>query len=101
MVANGLAEGFQGEEGFWGKGSRRWMRGFLVPEEEGDFMIDIVRKLWPERKGMHTCLWCFFYVAFLGIGLTCQILGWNTKISARDANYGARIDYILIRVYIY
>lgn len=78
MVAKGLAEGLQGEEGFWGKNSRRWMRGFLVPEEEGSggFMIDIVRKLWPERKGMYTC--------------------WNTKISARDSNYGTRIDYILI-----
>lgn len=38
----------------------------------------------------------FFYVALLGIGLTCQVLGWNTKISARDSNYGTRIDYILI-----
>ncbi|EDR06754.1 uncharacterized protein LACBIDRAFT_299606 [Laccaria bicolor S238N-H82] len=79
MVAKGLAEGLQGEEGFWGKDSRRWMRGFLVPEDEGmpgGFMIDIVRKLWPERKGMYTC--------------------WNTKISARDSNYGTRIDYILI-----
>ena len=37
-----------------------------------------------------------FYVALLGIRLTYQILGWNTKISARDSNYGTRIDYILI-----
>ena len=74
MVAKGLTEGLQGEEGFWGKDSRRWMRGFLVPEGEGrpgGFMIDIVRKLWPERKGMYTCVCCFL----------CCALGYQADLS--------------------
>ncbi|KAF8160011.1 Endonuclease/exonuclease/phosphatase [Crassisporium funariophilum] len=77
MVARGLAEGLQGEEGFWGKAYRRWIRDWLVDESGGGgCMVDIVRKLWPGRKGMYTC--------------------WNTKISARESNYGTRIDFILI-----
>ncbi|KAG6864016.1 hypothetical protein C0991_001083 [Blastosporella zonata] len=78
MVARGLAEGLEGEEGFWGKESRRWMRGWMVSEDggRGGHMTDITRRLWPDRKGMYTC--------------------WNTKISARDSNYGTRIDYIMI-----
>ncbi|GLB43197.1 putative dna-(apurinic or apyrimidinic site) lyase [Lyophyllum shimeji] len=77
MVARGLAEGLQGEEGFWGKQSRRGLRAWLVAEDgTGGPMIDITRRLWPDRKGMYTC--------------------WNTKISARVSNYGTRIDYILI-----
>lgn len=39
-------------------------------------MVDIVRRFWPDRKGMYTC--------------------WNTKISARETNYGTRIDFILV-----
>ncbi|KAF8074516.1 Endonuclease/exonuclease/phosphatase [Lyophyllum atratum] len=77
MVARGIAEGLQGEEGFWGKNVRRWLRGWMVAEDgTGGHMIDITRRLWPDRKGMYTC--------------------WNTRISAREANYGTRIDYILI-----
>ncbi|RDB15925.1 DNA-(apurinic or apyrimidinic site) lyase 2 [Hypsizygus marmoreus] len=77
MVARGKAEGLEGEDGFWGKDVRRWLRGWLVNEDDtGGYMVDIVRRLWPDRKGMYTC--------------------WNTKISARDSNYGTRIDYILI-----
>ncbi|KAG6860520.1 hypothetical protein C0995_010300 [Termitomyces sp. Mi166 len=77
MVAKGLAEGLVGEEGFWGKDVRRWMRDFTVSEDgTAGHMIDITRRLWPNRKGMYTC--------------------WNTKISARDSNYGTRIDYIMI-----
>ncbi|KAF9529515.1 Endonuclease/exonuclease/phosphatase [Crepidotus variabilis] len=78
MVERGLAEGLEGEEGFWGKDSRRWMRDVLVQEDgQGSgCMVDIVRKFWPDRKGMYTC--------------------WNTKISARASNYGTRIDFILV-----
>ncbi|KAF4610457.1 hypothetical protein D9613_006552 [Agrocybe pediades] len=77
MVERGLAEGLEGEEGFWGKEYRRWIRDWLIKEDgTGGSMVDIVRKFWPDRKGMYTC--------------------WNTKISARDTNYGTRIDFILI-----
>ncbi|KAG6830238.1 hypothetical protein H0H87_008795 [Tephrocybe sp. NHM501043] len=78
MVSRGLAEGLQGEEGFWGKESRRWMRDWMVSEDGTScgHMIDITRRLSPDRKGMYTC--------------------WNTKISARDSNYGTRIDYIMV-----
>ncbi|KAF8961943.1 Endonuclease/exonuclease/phosphatase [Flammula alnicola] len=66
-----------GEEGFWGKDYRRWIRDWLVTQDgTGGCMVDIVRKFWPDRKGMYTC--------------------WNTKISARETNYGTRIDFILI-----
>jgi AP endonuclease-2 len=56
MVARGLVEGLQGEEGFWGKDHRRWIRDLLM-KEDGTCggMIDIVRKFWPNRKGMYTC----------------------------------------------
>lgn len=55
MVARGLAEGLQGEEGFWGKEHRRWIRDWVVKDDGSGCMIDIVRKLWPDRKGMYTC----------------------------------------------
>ncbi|KAG6843407.1 hypothetical protein H0H93_001131, partial [Arthromyces matolae] len=55
MVSKGLAEGLQGEEGFWGKDVRRWMRDWMVQEDGGNgHMIDITRRLWPDRKGMYT-----------------------------------------------
>ncbi|KAF8627308.1 hypothetical protein AX15_004439 [Amanita polypyramis BW_CC] len=81
MVARGQAAGMKGEEGFWEKEFRRWLRNWLVREEEvidtmhSGCMVDIVRRFWPDRKGMYTC--------------------WNTKLSARESNYGTRIDYIL------
>ncbi|KAF8649387.1 hypothetical protein AX16_005828 [Volvariella volvacea WC 439] len=77
MVSRGLAAGMTGEEGFWEKDSRHWLKDWIGTEDgSGGPMIDIVRKFWPDRKGMYTC--------------------WNTKLSARDSNYGTRIDYILI-----
>ncbi|KAF8199042.1 DNase I-like protein [Pholiota molesta] len=51
-------------------------RGWAEDNVAGGCVVDIVRKFWPERRGMYTC--------------------WNTKISARDTNYGTRIDFILI-----
>ncbi|ORX40638.1 Endonuclease/exonuclease/phosphatase [Kockovaella imperatae] len=38
-------------------------------------MVDVVRESWPDREDMFTC--------------------WNTKLDARSANYGSRIDLIL------
>ena len=56
MVARGLAEGLEGEAGFWGQEFRRRMRDWLVKEDgSGGCMVDIVRRLWPDRKGMYTC----------------------------------------------
>ncbi|KAG7094037.1 hypothetical protein E1B28_007658 [Marasmius oreades] len=82
IIKRGLAEGYMnGEEWFLAeRDGRRWLKDLLVTES-GDIgkgrgcLVDIVRKYHPERKGMYTC--------------------WNTKISARDSNYGTRIDYIL------
>lgn len=56
MVARGQAEGMEGEDGFWGKNVRRWLRDWMVNDEgTGGCMIDIVRQLWPDRKEMYTC----------------------------------------------
>ncbi|EKM82253.1 hypothetical protein AGABI1DRAFT_70906 [Agaricus bisporus var. burnettii JB137-S8] len=77
--ANNLEKG--DESGFWdcegtGEG-RRWLSDWLQRHDgAGGPMVDIVRRFWPERKGMYTC--------------------WNTKLSARETNYGTRIDYILV-----
>ncbi|KAF8166074.1 Endonuclease/exonuclease/phosphatase [Mycena galopus ATCC 62051] len=78
MIARGQAEGMEGEGGFWERDVRRWLRSWLISDEPGNTgrLVDVVRQFWPERKGMYTC--------------------WNTKISARDSNYGTRIDYILV-----
>ncbi|TNY23190.1 Endonuclease/exonuclease/phosphatase [Rhodotorula diobovata] len=62
-----------GLEAFTDHPARRWLNDFTG---ENGVMIDITRRLHPERTGMFTC--------------------WNTKIDARPTNYGARIDYILI-----
>ncbi|KAJ7022669.1 Endonuclease/exonuclease/phosphatase [Mycena alexandri] len=77
MVARGQAEGMQGEDGFWERDVRRWLRDWLISDAEGNkgCLVDVARRFWPDRKGMYTC--------------------WNTKISARESNYGTRIDYIL------
>ncbi|KAF9443310.1 DNase I-like protein [Macrolepiota fuliginosa MF-IS2] len=77
IVARGKAAGLEGEDGFWATGYRGQLRNWLQREDgTGGPMVDVVRRFWPDRKGMYTC--------------------WNTKISARDTNYGTRIDYILI-----
>ncbi|KAI0664392.1 Endonuclease/exonuclease/phosphatase [Cubamyces menziesii] len=58
---------------FYDHPARAWFRKWLSPNGP---MIDIVRSFWPDRKGMFTC--------------------WNMKLQARETNYGARIDYILV-----
>jgi AP endonuclease-2 len=92
MVARGLAEGLQGEEGFWGKEYRRWIRDWLIKDDGTGCLVDIARKFWPGRKGMYTCV----YILSFAFSLLDRFIGWNTKISARETNYGTRIDFILI-----
>ncbi|TDL23804.1 DNase I-like protein [Rickenella mellea] len=58
---------------FWEHPARAWFREWLHPRGP---MVDVIRNCWPERQGMYTC--------------------WNTKISARESNYGTRIDYFLL-----
>ncbi|OBZ66732.1 DNA-(apurinic or apyrimidinic site) lyase 2 [Grifola frondosa] len=58
---------------FWDHSARAWFHKWLGPNGP---MIDVVRTFWPERKGLFTC--------------------WNTKIQARETNYGTRVDYILV-----
>ena len=61
LVARGLAEGLEGDEGFWGVGHRGYIRDWLMDSEgSSGCMVDIVRRFWPTRKGMYTCM-CFFY----------------------------------------
>ncbi|KAF9510769.1 hypothetical protein BS47DRAFT_1487318 [Hydnum rufescens UP504] len=61
------------EKVFWNHAQREWLRNWLEPVGP---MHDVIRHSWPNRKGMYTC--------------------WNPKISGRDSNYGARIDYIFV-----
>ncbi|GAA5828152.1 hypothetical protein JCM11251_002613 [Rhodosporidiobolus azoricus] len=63
----------RGLENFTDHPPRKWLGEFTG--EKGP-MIDITRRLHPNRVGMFTC--------------------WNTKIDARPSNYGTRLDYILI-----
>ncbi|KAI0314600.1 Endonuclease/exonuclease/phosphatase [Amylostereum chailletii] len=58
---------------FYEHPARAWLKRWLAPE---GLMVDVVRKFWPDRRGMYTC--------------------WNTKIGARETNYGTRIDYFLV-----
>ncbi|CCM01835.1 uncharacterized protein FIBRA_03903 [Fibroporia radiculosa] len=58
---------------FWDHPARQWFRQWLNPNGP---MIDVIRSFWPDRKGLFTC--------------------WNMKLQARETNYGARIDYVLI-----
>ncbi|GAA5981183.1 hypothetical protein JCM10908_004011 [Rhodotorula pacifica] len=63
----------RGLENFTDHPPRAWLRDFVGPDGP---MIDITRRLHPNRLGMFTC--------------------WETKIEARKTNYGTRLDYILI-----
>ncbi|KAL0953343.1 hypothetical protein HGRIS_004586 [Hohenbuehelia grisea] len=60
--------------GFWKHPAREWLRRWL--NDDSGMLVDVLRKRFPDRKGMYTC--------------------WNTKIGARATNYGTRIDYILV-----
>lgn len=52
---------------------RQWLHSWLV--DGGGVFVDIFRENHPKREGAFTC--------------------WNTRINAREGNYGTRIDYIL------
>jgi AP endonuclease-2 len=74
MVAKGIAQGRSGEEGFWGKDARRWLRDLLVDEERDDtmskgYVVDIMRRLYPDRKGMYTCTLWFCSKSFFQISV--------------------------------
>jgi AP endonuclease-2 len=59
--------------------TRKWFNGWLANEKSVDSeqtMIDSFRYMHSTRKNAFTC--------------------WNTKINARPANYGTRIDYCLV-----
>ncbi|KAH9849903.1 Endonuclease/exonuclease/phosphatase [Lenzites betulinus] len=58
---------------FYEHPARAWLHSWLSPRGP---MTDVIRTFWPERKGLYTC--------------------WNTKIQARETNYGTRIDYVLV-----
>ncbi|KAI0831869.1 DNase I-like protein [Trametes gibbosa] len=58
---------------FYEHPARAWFHRWLSPKGP---MTDVIRSFWPERRGFYTC--------------------WNTKIQARETNYGTRIDYILV-----
>lgn len=53
--------------------ARKWLNEFVNPQN--GVMVDLGRHFYPERKSMFT--------------------HWETRINARETNYGTRIDYIL------
>lgn len=53
--------------------ARKWFNEFIAPNT--GTMIDLGRHFYPDRKSMFT--------------------HWETRINARETNYGSRIDYIL------
>lgn len=82
-------------EGFWESPARGWFKSWLDPEGP---MVDVVRRSWPGRKGMYTCKF-LIHSNYLIVSFFClrwAYIGWNTKTSARESNYGSRIDYVLL-----
>ena len=53
--------------------ARKWLNSFLSPKGK---MVDTFRAFYPEQ--------------------TCAYTVWNTLLNARPANYGTRIDYVLV-----
>ncbi|KAI0796106.1 Endonuclease/exonuclease/phosphatase [Abortiporus biennis] len=76
---------------FYEHPAREWFHNWLEPNGP---MVDIVRSFWPDRKGLYTCNDLAAYRTVVVTNLRC--VGWNTKISARETNYGTRVDYILV-----
>ncbi|TBU47509.1 Endonuclease/exonuclease/phosphatase [Dichomitus squalens] len=58
---------------FYDHPARAWFRRWIGPDGP---MTDVIRQFHPDRKGLFTC--------------------WNTRIQARETNYGTRIDYVLV-----
>ena len=75
---------------FYDHPARAWFHRWLDPI---GCMTDAIRTFWPDRKGMYTCKTqdTDHFLSFI-----CFVTGWNTKISARETNYGTRVDYILV-----
>lgn len=82
--------------------ARAWFHNWLTPN---GCMVDVVRSFWPGRKGMYTCKTRVWPLSLHGLlhrspfsdatSFHDDTTGWNTKISARETNYGTRVDYIL------
>lgn len=71
MVAQGNVD--LNEHGFWGKDARRCLRDWLVDDNgSGGCMIDIVRRSWPDRKGMYTCMSIFFLSILISF-VSCRL----------------------------
>jgi AP endonuclease 2 len=51
------------EEVFWNHPPREWLRNWLEPVGP---MHDVIRRFWPNRKGMYTCM----HTCFFGYGTT-------------------------------
>ncbi|XP_064473826.1 DNA-(apurinic or apyrimidinic site) endonuclease 2-like [Ornithodoros turicata] len=72
------------DEEFNANPGRQWLNDFLAPSKErtgedettGAGFCDTFRHVNPTRENAFTC--------------------WNTRLSARQTNYGTRIDYVLI-----
>ncbi|TBU30541.1 Endonuclease/exonuclease/phosphatase [Dichomitus squalens] len=58
---------------FYDHPARAWFRRWIGPDGP---MTDVIRQFHPDRKGLFTC--------------------WDTRTQARETNYGARIDYVLV-----
>lgn len=54
------------KEDFWIHPARKWFHEWLDPVGP---MVDVVRRCWPERKGMFTCKYLFFHLAITSIFL--------------------------------
>ncbi|KAI8068261.1 Endonuclease/exonuclease/phosphatase [Gongronella butleri] len=52
---------------------RQWLDNLVDPKGP---LVDVCRRSFPDRKGMYTC--------------------WNLLTNARPANFGTRIDYVLV-----
>lgn len=47
---------------FWAHPARAWFKSWLDPEGP---MVDVIRKCWPDRRGMYTCKYAIFVKTFL------------------------------------
>ena len=92
MVARGLAEGLKGDEGFWGKEYRKWIRDWLVQDDgSGGCMVDIVRKFWPDRKKMYTCAFVCFFVRPCFSGQQSGRLEYQNLCTRNQLRYKGRL----------
>ena len=62
-----------GPDGYMDTLPRKWFQRLIGP---GGPLTDVTRRFHPDRTGMFTC--------------------WETRINAREGNYGTRLDYICV-----